>query len=379
MKNITIFFSLLLLISISASNLLAADIEMSTGVQYNWFNSNNDGSATQTLMPVQLSWQHGDFDVAIATAYVTTKYDPESGDSYSMDGLIDTQATIGYQINDRLPFDILLGLDVNLPTGMTNLSAEDTVFTKHDDHLTVTTFGEGWNFNPSLVIVKDWQRFSIGAGVGYAFRGEYDFSETVQKFNPGDRLTVSAEINYEITKELLSKVFITHSEYGKDKVDGYDYFREGDFNLVGLSMQYFQNDWDASVSFRTIRRGKAEKWDWGAELNDEEEKSFDDEYLIDLLCHYTLDKTVLKASLQYKLVEENNYPAFSRSYSDKKEKTTLSIGVSRPLTETLSGNITVAGFHMNEGKPYPWAYGSFTDEEKIYRGGSISVGVSGRF
>ena len=374
MRTIYILISLTIFISVSAVTTFAADIGMSTAIRYNWFNGHNDGSATQTLVPIRLAWEQGNFDVAVTTAYVTTTYDPESGDDYSLSGLIDTQASIGYQIVDRLPIDILLGFDINIPTGITNLSSKDIIFTQYNDQLTVSTYGEGWNFNPTIVVVKDWERFSIGAGIGYTFRGEYDFSKNTHDFDPGDRLTVSAEVAFDISQKLLSKLLITHSAYGKDQIGGTDFFREADFNLIGVSLQYIENDWNTSIHLRNIIRGKAEIIDVNGNLSSEDKKSLGDEYIVDLMYSYTINKTALNASLQHRVTAANDYNKTALAYTDKMTKTTLQIGVSRPLTDILSGYVSVAGFNLKEGHDP-----LFPSDKRTYVGGSVSVGVSGSF
>jgi len=373
MKKIIVVLSLILFSSM-AIEAFAADIEMATSVRYDWFTADNDDTGSQFLLPVQLRWHNGNTSMALTTAFVSTEYDPDEGESRSLDGLIDTRASIGYQLIDSLPFDLLFGLDINIPTGQTKLKDDEIALTTSDDLYTVSSFGEGWNINPTLVIVKNWDRFSAGVGLGYAFRGEYDFSTKVLEYDPGDKLTATAELNYDLTEEWLGRLFIEYSAYGNDQVEGDDYFKEGDFALLGFSLQYLADGWDAALTARAVSRGKAEIQGIAGKLKAEDEKSIGNEFLVDLFYRYLFGKTTLKTLLQLQLTNENDYAEAASAYTDKKQKVSLSIGLSRPLTDSLSGEINLKGFMLDEGKK-PGG----SNEDVTYTGASLAILLSGRF
>jgi len=373
MKKILVFLSLFLLFSMTLP-VFAADIEMATSVRYDWFSADNHDTGTQFLMPVRVNWNKGDFDLSLVTAYVSTDYNQKGGNSYSLTGFIDTQAKFGYHIIDRLPFDLLLGLDINIPTGQTELTNDEVPLTLYDDLYTITSFGEGWNFNPTLVIVKNWQRFSAGIGIGYALRGEYDFSDTLQKYDPGNKLTLSAEANYDLTPEWLGRLFVMHSTYGKDQIAGNDYFQEGDFTLLGLSLQYQQEVWDTAFTVKAVTRGKARLQQWTGNLYTENEKSIGDEFLVDVLYRRRFEKMTLRTLLQLKFSNENDYPETSVIYAGAKRKASLSIGLSRPLSATVNGEINLKGFYLDKE-----SVSGFPVEDRTYTGASIMVGISAKF
>ena len=145
---------------------------------------------------------------------------------------------------------MLFGLDFNLPTGYTDLKDKDLVLIVPPELMTITTYGEGLNINPTLVLSKEWDTWVAGVGLGYTWRGEYDYSSSLHDYNPGNIFNVNAELRHDFTSEVYGKVFGEYLTYGKDEVHGKDYYQEGDVTLLGLGATYTRTLWNLGFTSR---------------------------------------------------------------------------------------------------------------------------------
>ncbi|MGE5239564.1 MAG: hypothetical protein ACM3ON_12260, partial [Chloroflexota bacterium] len=196
MKMLTIICAIA---ALSFSVASAADITAQAGVNYDWWDDTAGNKAHQTYVPLQLYVPYQDFSVRVLGGYTSTNRTIAGVGKFSMDTFIDTKLNLSYEIIGKLPVDILLGLDFNLPTGKTKLSEKQLTLIMDPDLVTITTFGEGFDVNPVVTVAKQWGSWSAGIGVGYSWRGDYDYSKIITDFTPGDILNVNAEVRYEIS------------------------------------------------------------------------------------------------------------------------------------------------------------------------------------
>ena len=54
-----------------------------------------------------------------------------------------------------------------------------------------------------------------GVGFGYNFRGEYDYSNKVQKYSPGDIFSIVPEVRYYFSDQWVSRLFANFSTYSQ--------------------------------------------------------------------------------------------------------------------------------------------------------------------
>jgi len=373
MKRIVLIVILMLLFPISSS--FAADIVATTGFNYDWFQSNTDDRGQQFYVPVAIRSSLDNLTVAVVTAYVYTYRNPQDGESQSMNDLIDTKLNLSYQILDRLPFDILLGLDFNLPTGRTKLKRDDLALIMDPDLVSINNFGEGFNVNPTITLAKGWDEWAAGIGIGYLWRGEYDYSQDVEEFDPGDILSLTGEVDYDLAVNWLGKAFVEYAHFTEDQIEGDDYAQEGDFYLLGLSLQHTQEKWDAAATIRTIFRQKSEFQDYSGGLKTEDNNSRGDEWIGDLNWRYFLDDaTTLKTNLELLLVEKNEEPADSPFYVGQKRKVELGLGGQHTFNDGLAGEVFVKGFLVDIDRN--WYH---PDENRTYTGFTIGGMLSATF
>ena len=354
----------------------AADVQFQTGGQYDGWKDGNNNQGSQAYVPLQVKAQHKQVSVGVLTGYAYTYYDPSAGDSQSLSQMLDTKVNFAYEIMEKLPVDILLGLDFNFPSGKTALKQQDLILMMDPDLVTITQLGEGYNINPTLTIAKEWSNWVAGLGFGYVWRGKYDYSQDLRSYDPGNIFNTTAEVRFDFLPNWSARLFGNYTWYEKDQVESSDFYREGDFFLAGLGLQHTQTKWAASLTLRSLFRNKSKFEEQAGTLATEEQNSHGIEWIGDLAFKYFVnDQTTLQSYLQGLLVQDNGYPSDSSHFIGKRQKLSLGIGASRKLNQHLEVVLLVKGFVMHDDEARYPEYRS----ERTYQGFSAGGQLTGRF
>ena len=371
LHGLMLFVSLVLCLVGSAD---AADINIQSGVNYNYWDSDADDRGSQTYVPITIDAGYQDVSMKLLTAFAYTEGSPPDGSKESLSNVIDTKVNFSYALVERLPVDVLFGVDVNLPTGKTKLDFTELQLLSNPDLVSITRYGEGFNVNPTITIAKQKERWAIGFGVGYLWRGTYDFSEDLQDYDPGDIFNITAEGIYAFTDRWQGRLFGEFALYGTDEMDVQDYYREGDYLLAGVGADYIEKQWEASLSVKGIFRGKSDFQEDNLALSTEDNNSYGDEYQVDLMWLLRMDsQTTINSTFQYLYLMENDYPSTSPLYMGKKQKVSLGVALERQFPAQLTGKIGLNGYLLEEDKNWYHA------DDRDYRGFLVDVSVTKMF
>lgn len=366
-------------LAINTAVCAAADIRMQTGFTFDWWGDNRDSDAHQYSVPFRIEGHAGDFSATLLTAYVDTRVNPSGRDSVSLGNILDTKLVTSYRIIDKLPVDIIIGLDFNLPTGKTNLSARELSLIMDPDLIPINNFGEGFNVNPTVTLAGEWGNWVAGLGFGYLWRGEYDYSTDigVTDYSPGDIVTINGEVRYYFVPQLYSRLFAGHSWYGKDRIRGMDSYQEGGFTSVGIGTNYTPAEqWNVDVAFRGIFREKSRIETSPGALSTEPDNIHGDEWVADVAARYLLDeKTALGTYFQGRWYTSNEYPETSARYIGSREKYSLGIRATRAFTPHLEAGLDVRGFLKHDE---PAGFPSY-QPERHFTGFSVALLLAGKF
>ena len=328
----------------------AAGLSVESGVQQEYWEDTRDSSGNQTLVPLRIEWSKGDATIGLLTGVVHAALDTPGTADRSLTHTLDTKLNLAYVIQGKLPVDLLVGMDLNLPTGKTDLSAADLALIRDPEIVTVTTFGEGVNLNPTLSLAKAWGPWSAGAGVGYNVRRTYDVSteEGLTDYDPGDILSLNALLQRECSQGYVGRVFGKFSRFGKDRMQGADRFREGDYRMAGVGISRAGAAWEADVNLRGTFRGKTKNLS-GITLVTEPERSRGDEWSAEASVRHALRKDVsLSGSLKALIVSKNGYSDVDARHNGSKEKIALSVGCDRRFAGGIVAGVSLKGFLMTE-------------------------------
>lgn len=348
-RSAALILSVLPLLWCSGAN-AAAGLSVESGVQPEYWEDTRDSSGSQTLIPLRIEWNQGDATIGLLTGAVRSSVEIPGVPDVTLAHTLDTKLNLSYVVIGKLPVDLLIGLDLNLPTGKTDLSAAELALIRDPEIVTITTFGEGVNVNPTLSLAKAWGPWSAGAGIGYNIRKTYDVSGQagLNEYDPGDILSLNALVQRELAEGYAGRIFGKFSRFGKDRLRGSDLFREGDYRMIGVGVSRAYEGWEADVNLRGTFRGKAEILTGGS-LVTEPERSRGNEWNVEGSVRRALRKDLsLSASVRGLIVSANGYSGGAPRHNGSKEKLAFSIGCDRQFESGMSAGISLKGFLMSE-------------------------------
>ncbi len=345
------------------------EFKVSTGPHFDWWESDTDDKGTQFYAPLQISAQSGEFSFNMLTAYAYTTLDLKNEESRSLTNLIDTKMNFSYEFVGKLPVDVLVGLDLNLPTGKTRLETLECNRMLDPDLVSIHNYGEGFNLNPTVIAAKTWKDFSAGVGIGYVFRGEYDYSEEFMDYDPGDIFNVTAEVVYYISEAWKTSLYLEYGTISEDQLKDEEYYKEGDYYLFDFFLYHTRKQWDATFNLSALFRGKSEFQDLNTgSLSEEDRDGYGDEYEFTVTYQYFLsDLTTLKTQGQILWITDNDYSSDHPLFWGERKKYSLGLGVVRKLTQSIDCELFLRGYYMTDDPNW------YNEEDVDYTG--INTGL----
>jgi hypothetical protein len=370
-----VFAFVALILAAAAS---AADVSIRTGFDYDWWKDDKDGTGRQAYVPVRIEMKHQELTVGLLSGIQRTRFERAGQTSRELSSPLDTKVTSSYAILGKLPVDILLGLDLNLPTGKTNLSQDDLVLLMDPELVSINSFGEGFNVNPTLSVAKAWGNWIAGIGAGYAWRGKYDFSTDLgmKDFKPGDIVTANAMAKYGFAPGWSARFFGGAAWYGKETWQGAAHFKEGDFYAVGAGLDRSWDKTSAGIALKAVLRQKSDIPDGSGGLSPEAKNVHGNEWWLTAGLRHQLDgKTVVSSDLTGLLIAANGYSGDSARRVGERTKVALGVGVTRDLGEGVEAGLGIKGFAMHDDEANFPQFRS----ARSYRGASAVLSLGKNF
>jgi len=292
----------------------------------------------------------------------------------SLSSVIDTKVNLSYVMVDKLPVNFLFGLDLNCPTGKTDLEDDDLLIIRDPDLVSIVDHGEGFNVNPNVSMTREWTDWGAGLGAGFLWRGEYDYSREYRNYDPGDIAYITGEIRYYLAEDGLLRLYGDYGSFTKDTLDNDDFYRESDFFLLGAETRYLTEKWETRFNVKGTFRGKSEFRQASSRLKTESREGYGDEYVADLLCRYSFsEKDSITPFVQMLYVDDNQYDESSSLYVGTRTKYTAGLSVKRQVSAFGSLELMFRFYHMDDEK------GWLDDDDVTYHGHSLMLLYSGSF
>ncbi|MDY6953256.1 MAG: hypothetical protein SWE60_17240 [Thermodesulfobacteriota bacterium] len=357
---------------------LGADlgVEAQSGGHLDWYDGDSNDEGMQFFIPIEIEGTYGPYSARLVTAYAYTDVEGLGGEDSSLSDIVDTKVNFTYDIpSGKLPLDILLGLDFNLPTGYTDFDEGDPILSLDPDLVSMTILGEGFNVNPLVTLAKEWDQWAAGIGLGYVFRGEYDFSSDIQDYDPGDIFNMAGELAYECSSEWRLRLFGDYALYGTDQVDGEDFYETGDYFGIGVGVHHGRNTWDAGLTLQAIFRDDSKFYEGADPQVGRDKANCGDEWIASLSGRYFWnDTTTLKSVLEYLWIDENDYASDSPFYNGERKKISLGFGTAKIFGEDFEGGFNIKAFYMDDDRN--WRH---PEEDRDYKGFSVDLTLTRRF
>ncbi len=372
-KSYLILFSMcIFLVSVKIS--WSWQTKGNTKLSFHWWEDTDDNKGYQIYLPLKVSFQEKQFTLDILSGYAYTVYNSPDDPTNSMGDILDTRVNLSYEILGRWPVDVLIGLDLNLPTGRTKLSLKELSLIMDPDLVPITSFGEGFNLNPTLNIAKEWGALMMGMGVGYLMRGEYDYASTIEDYDPGDIYNLTAEIQYEFSPSFIAYLFAQYTYYEMDKVGGQNYYREGKLFRTGGGFSLLGKLWEMHATLQAVFRGKA-RYNFGPlGIQKEDHNGYGNEWLAVLrLKRHLSGGSFLGGALELLYLEENDYPEDSPFYLGARQKIALTLSAGKQW-KNIIGELAIKGTLMHDDENW------FSPDSGItYRGFAVTLKLTSFF
>ena len=311
--------------------------------------SSGQGHGYELLVPLGIFYDTPNWGIAARGSVGTSQHDLDAAPNASMTGFTDTTVSGYYRLRVS-GTEIRLGLDMDLPTGVTRLKTRDLPAVQDEDLVALQRFGEGFDVNPTVIVYRNFGDWGLGGGVGYLWAGEYDPTEDIpdDDFNPGNELTVSllGDVFLGDVWRLVGRVAYTH--YSTDERGGIEVFREGDEIDLGVSLEWRPEPWWAVVSLREIYRFKADRLNAAGQLDEEPQNSNGNEIRGVVTVGYIIDDVwTVRGTLDVRYVAANDYATSAALYDGGRFKIGVGPGVTWTLSRTFALDASVRWFYLD--------------------------------
>ena len=315
------------------------------------------GDGKQILAPFGLWYDTPSWGASIRGTYGTSQHQLDGQPNAELTGFADTTLGGYYRFNVG-GTEIRLGLDLDLPTGVSRLKTNQLAAVQDQDLVAIQRFGEGFDINPSVTAYRSFGSWGLGAGVGYLKTGKYDPTQDVANddFDPGDQLTVAA-LGDVIVGDLVRLVGrFAYTYFTVDEQGGRETFRQGDELDFTLGAEYRPEPWWVSASAREIYRFKAERLGQGGLLNDELQNNYGNELRGNVTVGYILDDMwTLGGAADVRYVDANDYAKGAPLHDGGRFRIAVGPWVTWTLDRWLQVDASVRYFYLDaeESPLYP--------------------------
>jgi hypothetical protein len=325
---------------------------VTTGVHLDAWSANGSsgqGNGYQFLVPLGIFYDTPTWGLSARGSAGTSQHDLDAAPSASMTGFTDTTVSGYYRLRIS-GTDIRLGLDMDLPTGVSRLKTRDLPAVQDEDLVALQRFGEGFDVNPTVIVYHNFGDWGLGGGVGYLWTGEYDPTADIPNddFNPGNELSAS----------LLGDVFLgdvwrligraTYTHFTTDERGGLEIFREGDEIDLGVSLEWRPEPWWAVVSVRDIYHFKADRFNASGQLDEESQNSRGNEIRGGVAVGYIIDDVwTVRGIMDVRYVAANDYATSDPLYDGGRFKIAVGPGVTWTLSRTFALDASVRWFYLD--------------------------------
>ncbi|MBN1350242.1 hypothetical protein JXJ21_12580 [candidate division KSB1 bacterium] len=177
-------------------------------------------------------------DVYFSTSNASSMLKSES--DYKLNGMTDGKFKAFWRLAEN---SVMLSLGLGMPFGKNsfNESENQVANALYETVLgfKVKRYGEGFDADLGAVYARNFGgTFTIGFGVGYLFKGEYNYqTDSEIKFKPGDELSIHGGVDIELDS-IFIRANVLHTRFGVDKLDGEQFLTEGSQTEIEALFHY---------------------------------------------------------------------------------------------------------------------------------------------
>jgi hypothetical protein len=208
----------------------SAEMSISVGARYDTFADPDfdEANGHEWTFPFGMRYQSERWLLRLETAYSLARVD--YGLNPELASLTDTLLAASY-IRSDWPVGVVLGVDVNLPTGQERLTRNEQIAEAGERHdlFEVDNFGEGLNVGLNLGLTKALGDVTFAVSGAYFVKGKYDPSSDISgdDLDPGDQIVVMAVTKWKIGAGVSAETTLAYVQVAADTLGGKETFQEG--------------------------------------------------------------------------------------------------------------------------------------------------------
>lgn len=222
-----------------------------------------DGSLTEIVVPVAVTWRLGAVRLDANTAFAAATYDQDGAES-SLSGITDVTVRVMIpMLRDRARL-IVAG---NIPTGTESLAPDQmpvaAVLTTDLLGLPVRSFGSGAGVTTGLAVARPTGEWVLGGIAVYRVGSAYEpalgtGTARAAEFRPGSEVRLRLAAERPATAGITWRTAASWSHFGSDQADDEDVFIRGDRLLGEVSAEVPVGRGAASVFAWNLFRATSE-------------------------------------------------------------------------------------------------------------------------
>ncbi|UOP04240.2 hypothetical protein [Conchiformibius kuhniae] len=353
-----------------------AQLDISVENHHYFWKSQDGLKGKQHVMPINLTYQKGTFNVGLRRAYILSKN--QSPEQYGrVAHWSDTSLSLAYTAFQDKNYPLRFNLSANIPNGKATLSGDEKNAIM-DGHLVwQTRLGEGLNITPGINIAHSFSdKDTMGFGISRIFRGEFDPNGDVEndKINPGDDTIIA--LQYSRTgKRGQIQAGLSHQHSGITKRNKQSYYQKGNLWTSDISGQFALTPYQSIYGGYSYAYRKKDKYinNQTGGLEQEAFNSNGSSHALNL--GYSLNfkqRHNIGAAADYLKIKSNGYDPINALYIPARTKTGIGINYQYQITPKSQIAVSAKRFWMKDGStPYL--------DKQNYRGWNLFSSIKYQF
>ncbi len=358
-----------------------AQTTLRTAIQYDLIRDHSEQETTgyELTIPFGLLREWNEVSLSLETAYSRVHIERKH-DEVELASFTDTVLSASYTSSFAgLPVSVILGLDLNIPTGKERLTTEEMSIAlgEQQDLFHVDNFGEGMNIGASVGVMGGIRNFLLVCQGAYILNGEFDPSFDIENdtFDPGDQLLVLGFLEWPLSARFSLASFISYAHFSTDKRGGEAYFRQADQVVVGGDMSFFGESVEGVVSFQGSFSGHNDLLGDETLLRETESRDGTDLSGFIALTYYSQENfhVWVDGDVRYYGESELEDRRTGLPYASERIRYALGTGFNYRINPSLSWQGAVTVFTMEQEQDV------FLAQDMTYDGANLGLGVIYQF
>lgn len=318
---------------------------------YDW-ESRSGLKGSQYVMPFNLSYQNGGFNIGVRRAHIQSENrSPDAMGRASH--WSDTSLSASYTAFENQALPVRFNLSANIPNGKATLSGAEKNAIMDGNLVWQTRLGEGLNITPGINVAYSFDdKNTMGLGISHIFRGKFDPNGDVENdtINPGNDTIISAQYAYS-SESASAHLDLSYQHSSTTKRNNQPYYQKGDLWSANINGQFAIRPNQIIYGGYGYSYRKKDKYinNLTGSLEAEKFNSNGSSHFLNLgYVYYFNNKHNLGASVDYLKVNHNGYDQINAFYVPARYKVGVGVNYQYQITPQAQLSLSAKRFRMKD-------------------------------